>query len=406
MRSLRLLPACLAALVLSYASRPAAADVKEGDHPSLQFKDFTTKKAVDLADLKGKIVVVDFWATWCGPCMHEAGHMVKVNADYAAKGLQFLGVSLDSDPSALPPVLKDKGFTWPQSFEGAGGKLPKAWGVSSIPQTFIIGPDGTVLWRGHPAEIDDPLAKAFKDHPPQLVDAKTLAAAAAALTSAEGSVDADPAKAMKALASFPAAAKSDADTNARLTALTEKLTAFGQQQVDAAQAQIDAKQFADASRTLRTVSQALAGLPIGATAKTKLASLEHDPSVQKAMAADKRSAAADAALAKAKSLKDAGKDELAYPAFKSVASSYPATPAGTEAKEAVTAYEADPAFVAKVKGKADGRKAQAALAMADTYRSAGNVERARAKYQEVIGTFPNTTYSATAQKALDAMASE
>jgi thiol-disulfide isomerase/thioredoxin len=395
-----------AALTVLATVRPATADVAVGDKPPLHFEAFGTHKTVDLADLKGKIVVVDFWATWCGPCMAEAGHMVKVNEEYGPKGLQFLGISLDSDPSALPPVIKEKGFTWPMSYEGAGwqGKLPRTWGVNSIPQTFIIGPDGTVLWRGHPAELDAPLAKAFQDHPPQLVDPATLAAANSTLSSAEAAVGTDPAKAMKLLASFPVAAESDADTKARLTALTDKLTAFGQQQLDAAQGQIDAKQFAEAAKTLRTLSQALAGLPIGTTAKEKLAALERDPAVRASLAADKRSAAADAALAKAKSLKAAGKDELAYPRFQDVAKAYAGTPAAAEAADAVKAYEADAAFVARVKAKSDGRRAESTLSMADAYRSAGNVDKAKAKYQEVIDAFPNTAYAETAKKGLAALA--
>ena len=406
MKPIRSLSACLAVAALACVARPAAADVQPGDKPALRFTAFGTHKTVDLADLHGRIVVVDFWATWCHPCMAEAAHMVQVNADYAPKGLQFLGVSLDSDPSALPPVIRAKNFTWPMSYDGMGweSKTPKAWGVQSIPQTFIIGPDGTVLWRGHPAEIDQPLAKAFKEHPPQLVDARTLAAASSTLGSAEKVIDTDPAKAMKLLASFPVAAKSDADTAARLTAVTDKLQAYGQSQLDAAQQQVDAKQYGPANRTLRELSTAFAGLPVAATAKQKLAVLNNDPAVRASLSADRRTAAADEALAAANKLKAAGKDELAYPKFKQVATGYAGTPAAAEAADAVKAYESDPAFVAKVKAKADGRKAAAALAMGDTYRSAGNAERAKAKYQEVIDQFPDTPYAQTARQGLAALA--
>jgi TolA-binding protein len=112
--------------------------------------------------------------------------------------------------------------------------------------------------------------------------------------------------------------------------------------------------------------------------------------VRASLAADKRSAAADAALAKAKSLKAAGKDELAYPRFQDVAKAYAGTPAAAEAADAVKA--------------SDGRRAESTLSMADAYRSAGNVDKAKAKYQEVIDAFPNTAYAETAKKGLAALA--
>ena len=385
--------------------RPAAADVTVGDTPKLAFDDAITGRRVDLADLRGKIVVVDFWATWCKPCMHEAEHIVRLNQQYAPRGLQLIGVSLDTDAAAMARVAKEKNFAWPQDLDKAGltpRAAATAWGVNSIPATFILGPDGTVLWHGHPAEIDEPLAKAFRDHPPQLIDPRSLASIKSALTAAEAAADKDPAKAAKLRAAVPPAVALDPDANDRFKALTDKLSARGQSDLDAAAAMLDAKQFAAAAGKLRDAA-ALVGLPVAATAKAKLAALDRDPAVRAAMAADRKSAAADAALAAADKLKSAGKDEQAYPKFQSVVSTYPNTPAAATAADAVKAYEADPAFVAKVKAKADARKAQAALAQADTLRSAGRTADAKAKYADVVKLYPGTTYAKTAQAALDGM---
>lgn len=153
------------ALVLIAGSLAAtSAGVQTGDHPKLHFNVFGTNKYADISDLKGKIVVVDFWATWCGPCMGEAAHMVELNKKYSGGKFQMLGISLDTDPAALRDIIKEKHFTWPMQYSGQGWHSPiaQAWGVNSIPQTFIIGPGGKVLWRGHPARIDKPLAKAMK----------------------------------------------------------------------------------------------------------------------------------------------------------------------------------------------------------------------------------------------------
>src|SRR5271170_227319 len=90
---------------------PALGTVQVGDTPQIQFT-AADGTHVDLAALKGKIVIVDMWATWCGPCMAEAGHMVQINQKYGDKGLQIIGISLDQDKPTMLAVAKEKGFTW------------------------------------------------------------------------------------------------------------------------------------------------------------------------------------------------------------------------------------------------------------------------------------------------------
>jgi len=77
----------------------------------------------------------------------EADHMVQVNSTYAPKGLQFVGISLDNDVQAMRKVAQEKGFSWPQLCDAKSSVAAQMWGVSGIPSTFIIGPEGDVLWH-------------------------------------------------------------------------------------------------------------------------------------------------------------------------------------------------------------------------------------------------------------------
>jgi peroxiredoxin len=106
----------------------------------------TEGKAVKFpADYQGKIVLLDFWATWCGPCMVEMPNVVKAYDKHHAKGFEILGVSLDNEKSIerMPEVMTKSNMTWRQVADGKGWKAEIAdkYAINSIPATFLV--DGT-----------------------------------------------------------------------------------------------------------------------------------------------------------------------------------------------------------------------------------------------------------------------
>jgi thiol-disulfide isomerase/thioredoxin len=101
---------------------------------------------VDLAKLKGKVVLVDFWATWCGPCVAELPHVKAAYADLHPKGFEVVGISLDSDKSRLTKFVADQKMAWPQYFDGKQwqNEISTKFGIQSIPAMWLIDKKGNL----------------------------------------------------------------------------------------------------------------------------------------------------------------------------------------------------------------------------------------------------------------------
>ncbi len=121
------------------------------------------------ASLAGKVVLVDFWATWCGPCVAEIPNMLEQYAKYHDRGFEIVGVSLDEDRDALVQFVNEKKLPWPVLFEKPGGEgwqhpLATFYGITGIPQLILIGRDGNVITLNARGEqLGEKLAELFKD---------------------------------------------------------------------------------------------------------------------------------------------------------------------------------------------------------------------------------------------------
>ena len=127
----------------SIIAKAEAAEITQGvTAPDFTFTDLATGKVMNLSDLRDKPVYLNFWATWCPPCVRELPHIQTKYEQYKDK-IHFLAISLDGDQAAPAAFIPSKGYTFPVGY-GNEREISRAYNVEAIPLSFIIDTKGVI----------------------------------------------------------------------------------------------------------------------------------------------------------------------------------------------------------------------------------------------------------------------
>lgn len=128
------------------ANYKARAETENEPAPDFELPSFDSDGSITLSSFRGHVLVLNFWASWCGPCRLEAPGLRRASTKYWAKGVRFLGVDYRDDKAAARAFVKEFHLPYRSVFDPAG-TLAFRYGLIGFPTTFIIDPGGTIRYR-------------------------------------------------------------------------------------------------------------------------------------------------------------------------------------------------------------------------------------------------------------------
>ena len=138
------------------------------DAPEITIREWITENPPDLKKLDGKVYVVEFWATWCHPCVENVGHLIELCNKFRGSGLEIIGLSEDKSAQKVRKFVREKGINYHIAIDNGSADW---FGVTGYPTIMVVNHKGKVVWQGYPWDLDFERAvtKAVAAGPPPLL---------------------------------------------------------------------------------------------------------------------------------------------------------------------------------------------------------------------------------------------
>jgi thiol-disulfide isomerase/thioredoxin len=141
--------------------------------PEITVRQWLTKNPPDLKDSHGQVRVIEFWATWCQPCVANIGHLKKLNSKYRPMGLEMIALSQDKSPQEVSRFIREKGINYHVAIDNG---TVDWYGVTGYPTAVVVNHLGKVVWEGYPwkPEFEKSIRKALAAAPPPILGGVSL----------------------------------------------------------------------------------------------------------------------------------------------------------------------------------------------------------------------------------------
>ncbi len=379
----------------------ASAELSVGQKaPEMMASAWLNSPPLSLAKLRGRIVVVEFWATWCPPCRTTIPHLVELHKQYGPKGVVICSLTAESK-SKVETFAREMGMIYPV---GCGSSASGAYGVRGIPHAFIVDPTGVIAWHGHPAgALGAAIEKQLKATPPSLMSQKDKAAAVALLAKVEALVKKEQYAVASAMLARLKRAEDDPRIAGRVARIRTMFVARAEEALKNARKQIEAKQYYEASLALGHAVALAPGAQQDAEARKLLRELLKDDEARAAVEKGKREKEAAGLLAQLDKAAATKTPAATLDAYEDLANRFPGTKAGQAAAQKAKAMRADKGLMAKMAGAAAEKDCKGWLSMARNFIKAGMTGKARPYLDKVIVRYPDTDFAKEAGEMLAKM---